>query len=106
MDDDGISVEEAIASCPVCDKEIISTVRSRRGTVQLRALHFTCGGWHRGSPGIKKGQLGWYKSNFPGTWTLYKCEDKPGKYQTMGTHLAPLGLAANTPLIFTVRDRG
>ena len=29
-----------------------------------------------------------------------------GQYQTMGPHLAPLRLAADVPLIFTVRPRG
>ena len=36
---------------------------------------------------------------------LYQCDDEPGKYETRGPHLAPLGLDADTPLVFTVRDR-
>ena len=106
LDDDGIADEEAIAECPVCHKEIISTVHARTHQVQLLACHFPCGGWYTGPPRIKKGEPGHYKSNRPGTWTLYECEDEPGKYQTMGAHLAPLGLAADTPLIFTKRSRG
>ena len=58
-----------------------------------------------GSQGIKRGQTGWYKSNLPGTWKLYECDDAPGKYETRGPHLAPLGLDADTPLVFTVRGR-
>ena len=105
LDDDGVADREAVADCPVCGQEIISTVRTRTGTVQLLARHFACGGWYRGPRGIKKDQPGWYQSNLPGTWTLYECEDKPGKYQTMGPHMAPLGLAADAPLVFAVRPR-
>ena len=106
LDDDGIANEEAVAECPVCHKEIISTVHTRLHKVQLLAEHFPCGGWYRGPRGIKKDEPGYYKSKLPGTWTLLECEDEPGKYQTMGAHLAPLGLAADTPLIFTKRSRG
>ena len=105
LDEAGVSTEEADATCPICQQLITSVVGGRHGTVQLRAVHFACGGWKRGSRGKAKGDPEYRKADLPGTWTLYASETEPGKFYTMGPHLERLKMSADEPLVFTTRPR-